>query len=295
MKVAVLADIHGNLPALNAVLAEIEDENITQILVAGDILGGPYPVEVIRILHDLKACMIRGNFEDYILKIYSNPSDSYWYTSKQFAPTYWIYKRLNQHWLSFIDSLPKQIVISLNGTDDIFMVHSIYQPMLPTDATGIFITDKYNEIVDSYTKSIEQPVLIFAHNHVPWNQKINGCLALNPGSVAFPLNGTIGAQYAIMEWVIDHWEANIRTVQYNLQEIKDAFVESGFVKEGGPLARILLYSINTGKDMMGMFLRFMYQLAYKEEYRDFEVVPDNVVELAEKKWDWNKFWKEKEY
>jgi len=50
MKIAVLADIHGNLPALNAVLAEIEDEVVNQILVAGDILGGPYPVEVIRIL-----------------------------------------------------------------------------------------------------------------------------------------------------------------------------------------------------------------------------------------------------
>lgn len=87
MKVAVLADIHGNFPVLNAVLAEVEDECVNQILIAGDILGGPYPVEVIKILHDLKACMIKGNFEDYILIINSNPSDSNWYLSKQFAPT----------------------------------------------------------------------------------------------------------------------------------------------------------------------------------------------------------------
>ncbi len=159
MKIAVLADIHGNLPALNAVLADIKDEDVNRILVAGDILGGPYPIEVIRLLNNLKACMIKGNFEEYILKIYSNPSDSNWYTSKQFAPTYWIYKRLNQRWLSLINSLPKQRIISLNGTDDILMIHSIYQPMLPSDASGILITDKYNEIVDSYTKSIEQSVL----------------------------------------------------------------------------------------------------------------------------------------
>jgi len=88
MKIAVLADIHGNLPALNAVLAEIEEDNINQILVAGDILGAPDPVKVIRKLHDLNACMIRGNSDDYIVRIYSNPSDSQWYTSKQFAPTY---------------------------------------------------------------------------------------------------------------------------------------------------------------------------------------------------------------
>ena len=291
VKIAVFADIHGNLPALNAVLAEIKYENINQILVAGDFLGGPYPLEVIRILDDLKTCNIRGNFEDYILKIYSNPSDSNWYTSKQFRPTYWVYKRLNQHWLSYIDSLPKQKVISLHGTDDILMVHSIYQPMLPIDSSGILITDKYNKIVDLYTKSIEQSVLIFAHNHVPWNQKINGCLALNPGSIGCPLNGTIGAQYAVMEWEKNHWDAAIRTVRYNIDEINDAFVKSGYLKEGGPLARTFLHGINTGRDMTGMFLRFLYQLAYKEGYRDFEIVPDEILDLAEKKWDWNKFMK----
>ncbi|MHA2127819.1 MAG: metallophosphoesterase family protein [Promethearchaeota archaeon] len=295
MKLAVLADIHGNLPALNAVMEEIEIEGVSHILVAGDILGGPCPVEVIRRLITLNACMIRGNFEDYILKIYSNPSDSNWYMSKQFSPTYWIYKRLNQHLLSFIDSLPEQKIISLHGTDDILMVHSIHPPMLPTDASGTLITDKYNELVDSYTKSMEQSVLIFAHNHVPWNQKINGCLALNPGSTGFPLNGTIGAQYALMEWENDCWEADIRTVHYNIDKINDAFVRSGFLKEGGPLARAILSSVNTGKDMMGIFLRFLYKLAYKEGYRDFEVVPDEILELAEKKWDWNKFNSGKEY
>jgi len=294
MKILVLADIHGNLPALNAVLTEVEEEGVDQILVAGDILGGPYPVEVIRILYDLKACMIRGNSDEYIVNIYSNPTDSKWYKSKQFAPVYWIYKHLNQHWLNFINSLPKQKVISLEGTDDILMVHSIYLPMLPTDASGVLITDKYYDLVDSYTKSIEQQVLIFGHNHVHWNQKVNTCLALNPGSVACPLNGTIGAQYAIIEWVHDHWEADIRSVSYNLQEINDAFVESGFLKEGGSIARLLLYNINTGKDIMGMFLRFVYKLAYKEGYRDAKFIPDKVLELAEKKWDWNKYIRENE-
>ncbi|MFW9939628.1 MAG: metallophosphoesterase family protein [Candidatus Thorarchaeota archaeon] len=291
MKIAVLADIHGNLPALNAVLAEIEEDNVNQILVAGDILGAPDPVKVIRKLHDLNAYMIRGNSDDYIVKIYSNPSDSKWYTSKQFAPTYWIYKHLNQHWLNFINSLPKQRIISLHGTDDILMVHSIYLPMLPTDNSGILITDKYNELVDSYTKSIEQSVLIFGHNHVPWNQKINGCLALNPGSTGCPLNGTIGAQYALLEWKKDHWEADIRTVHYCVDELNSAFVESGFLKEGGPLARLFLQNINTGKDVAGMFLRFLYKLAYDKGYRDFEIMPDELLDLAEKKWDWNKFTK----
>jgi putative phosphoesterase len=291
MKIAVLADIHGNLPALNAVLAEIDGEDINQILVAGDILGAPYPAEVIKILHARNAYMIRGNSDDYILKIKSNPSDSNWYTSKKFAPTYWIYKNLNQYWLNFIESLPKQKIISFHGTDDILMVHSIYLPMLPTDNSGILITDKYNELVDSYTKSINQSVLIFGHNHVPWNQKINGCLALNPGSTGCPLNGTVGAQYALLDWKKNHWEADMRTVYYCIDELNASFVESGFLKEGGPLARSFLHNINTGRDIAGMFLRFSYHLAHQEKHRNVKVIPDEILDLAEKKWDWNKFTK----
>ena len=292
MKIAVLADIHGNLPALNAVLTEIENESVNQILVAGDFLGGPYPIEVLKKLDALKACMIRGNSDDYILKIHANPSDSKWYTSRQFSPTYWIYKRLNPHWLSYLNSLPKQRVISLPGTDDILMIHSLYLPMLPTDSSGILITDKYNELIDEYTKSIEQSVLIFAHNHVPWNQRINRCLALNPGSTGCPLNGTIGAQYALMEWEKDQWEAELRTIHYCIDEINNAYVKSGFLKEGGPLARSFLTSINTGKDIAGMFLRFSFQIANQKGYRDFEVVPDEILDLAEKKWDWDKYMKD---
>jgi putative phosphoesterase len=291
VKIAVLADIHGNLPALNAVLAKIKSEDVNHILVAGDFLGGPYPVEVLELLCALNAYMIRGNSDEYVLKIHSNPTDSNWYKSKQFSPTYWTYKHLNQYWLNFIYSLPKKKVISFKETDDILMVHSIYFPMLPTDSSGVLITDKYNEIVNTYTKSIEQLVLIFAHNHVPWNQEINGRLTLNPGSVGCPLNGTIGAQYALMEWESDHWEANIRTVHYCTEEINNAYVESGFLKEGGPLAKAFLYGINTGRDIAGMFLRFSYQLAYKEGYKNLGLLPDDILELAEKKWDWTKYMK----
>lgn len=289
MKLAILADIHGNLPALKAVLKEIEKENIEKFLVAGDILGGPYPVEVIKILRDLKAVMIQGNFEGYLIKIYSNPSDSDWYKSKQWAPTYWVYKKLNQYWLKIIDALPKQRVISLENTDDILMVHSIHQEMLPVDDSGVLITDRYDEILETFTRSMEQRALIFAHNHISYHKEFNGCLTLNPGSVGCPLNGTVGAQYAIMNWNRDHWNAEVRTVDYDIDEIINSFVKTGYLKEGGPLARITLECIHTGKAHMGFFFEFLHELAEKQGLHDFEIFPDEILELADKKWDWNNF------
>jgi len=73
--------------------------------------------------------------------------------------------------------------------------------------------------------------------------------------------------------------------------MRSRFASSDYYKAlmFGPLARLNLHSINTGKHMTGDFLNFLYQLAYKEGYRNFEVAPDEILELAEKKWDWGKF------
>jgi putative phosphoesterase len=292
MKIAVLADIHGNLPALKAVLEEIENENINILLVAGDILGGPFPVEVIRILHDLNAKMIKGNYEDYLLKIFLNPSDSKWYKTKQWSPIYWVYKRLNHYWLEFINSLPKKKIISSPNKDEILMVHRIYKNMLPTDDSGVLVADKYKKILDDYTKSLDQSVLIYAHNHVQSIDKVNGCLALNPGSIGFPLNGTIGAQYMIMNWEKNEWIAKMRTVNYCIDDFHNAFIESSYLEEGGPIARLNLISILTGKAPVGEFFKFVYSLAREKGYSDMKnlkIIPDEILQLAEDEWDWHGF------
>lgn len=287
MKLAILADIHGNFPALKAVLKQIEGENIEKILIGGDFLGAPYPIEVITTLDELKAIMIQGNFEGYLIKIFSNPSDSEWYRSKQWSPTYWVYKHLNQYWLEFIKALPKQKVISIDNTEEILMIHSLHDDMLPTDNSGILQTDIYDEILDSYTRTREESVIIFAHNHVPYIKIINGVLALNPGSVGCPLNGRIGAQYALLEWKNGDWQTELRTVPYNIDEIASAFVESGYLKEGGLLTKLNLKCIQTGKAYMVPFFKFLQELAEKEGYKDYDFFPDELLELAEKKWDWN--------
>ena len=289
MKVAVLADIHGNLPALNAVLEKIEDEYITQILVAGDISGGPYPLEVIKRLRALNTHFIRGNFEDYLINIYSNPTNSGWYTSKQWSPTRWAYERLDNDSLEFIKSLPEEKIVTIPDTEDIYMVHRLLHKISPMDASGILHPYKDKNIFFSHLESLNQPILIFAHNHVPLNQQINGYLVLNPGSVGYPLNGKVGAHYAVMEWKKDHWEAQLRSIDYNIDLINKAYIKSGFLKEGGVMARAKLQSINTGRAIPSLFLKFAIKIAFEKGYKNFKVVPDEILELAAKKWDWSKF------
>ena len=73
MRLAIMSDIHGNLPALKAVLQELQRYDIHGIIVAGDFTGGPHPAETLHLLRTLDARMIRGNGDTYLLR-YSNGS-----------------------------------------------------------------------------------------------------------------------------------------------------------------------------------------------------------------------------
>ena len=65
--VAVLSDIHGNLPALEAVLADAERQGASGVIIAGDFIGGPFPQETVARLRALDGWLIRGNGENYFL------------------------------------------------------------------------------------------------------------------------------------------------------------------------------------------------------------------------------------
>ena len=67
MRLAVLADVHGNLPALEAVLADVQRQGADGIIVAGDLTAGPQPVETMRLLRSLGSWMIRGNNEPVLV------------------------------------------------------------------------------------------------------------------------------------------------------------------------------------------------------------------------------------
>jgi len=85
MRLAVLADVHGNNPALEAALSEIERDAVDGILVAGDMVAGPNSVEVLRRLRALGAWMIRGNNENYILRLASGDAPAWQYHARQWA------------------------------------------------------------------------------------------------------------------------------------------------------------------------------------------------------------------
>jgi len=300
VRLAVLADIHGNLSALEAVLADLQQHRVDGIIVAGDLIGGgPQSVEVVRLLRSLNSLVIRGNNEGYFLAYDGGDAPDAWRVSYQWAVMRWSYLSLDRETLDFITSLPEQRVVTLDGAAPIRVVHGS-----PSSPSGTLFPDRDPVRMSLFRKAgflppgrdpvkldlalagVNEPVLVCGHTHIPWKQEQSGRLVLNPGAVSASLNGDVRAQYALLIWRGGHWQAEHQAVSYDLGRVREAFRESGLLAEGGAFARACLLSIETGHNVAGRFLSHVYELAAEAGFEDCDVVPDAIWERAVATFDW---------
>jgi putative phosphoesterase len=283
MRLAVIADIHGSLPSLEAVLREIHALSVDGLLVTGDMTCGPNSVETLRVLQAEGARMVLGNNESYLLRFDSGLAPDWWHTSQQWAFTRWSYKSMDRPSLDLLHSLPEQLVIDLPGTAPSRMVHG----SLRSNNEHLDPGYRPEPLREAFAGSTEA-VLACGHTHIPWQERTDGRLAFNPGAVFFPGNGDLGAQYAILTWTPAGWQVEHHSVAYDHAGVRKAYVESGLLLEGGAFARGVLLSIETGKDVAMDFLAFAYRLAAEMGSPDCEYVPDDLWEHAVERYDWER-------
>jgi putative phosphoesterase len=285
VRIAVLSDIHGNLPALEAVYKDLKTRKPDGLIVAGDFVGGPHPDQTIALLRSLKPnWMILGNSDINILRYIDGQVPEAYRTAKQFALLRWGGNHISLESIDFLRDLPRQQVIALDGTASIRVVHgSLNNPYEGYDP------EAKKEKFDFDFHLLDEMVLISGHTHCPWSVEWNGKLAINPGSVAGPLNGYVGTQYALIDWVGGQWKAQLYAQPYDISRICADFSESGLLDAGGALARCFLYSIETGEDVSRQFLQYAFLLAEQAGYSDCPVMPDEVWEKAEANFNWNRW------
>lgn len=281
MRIALLADVHGNLPALQVVLADLESFQPELIAVAGDMTGGPHSNDCLSILREKGARMILGNSDLMLLRYLAHEGPPEWRTHLQFGLLRWNSRHLSKEHYAYLKQLPEQRVVELPGTHAICLVHGS-----PGDPFKGLRPDGDLARLDRALDMVAQPVLACGHTHEPWHIWRNGKLALNPGSVAGPLNGEVGAQYAQLVWLDGQWQVTLKTIPYDFTQIEQAFIRSGLLQEGGNLARSWLLSIQTGCDVTRDFLALAYKLAEEAGYRDVPVVPDAIWEQAGAEFPW---------
>lgn len=225
MRIAILSDIHGNIAALDAVLADVAARGVDVIVNLGDILSGPlFPVETADRLMALDLPTIRGNHERQLLEDAPDAMGA----SDLFAA-----ERLRTDQKAWIAALPATRWLS----DDVLMVHgtpdSDLAPFLETvTPAGMRAATAEEVAARADVASAKRAGLILCgHTHLPRMIRLaDGRLVVNPGSVGLPAyaeehpfphraeTGSPHARYAIAEKADGPWSAELLTVGYDWEE-----------------------------------------------------------------------------
>ena len=292
-RLAVFADIHGNIPALEAVLKDLARRGpMDGYLVAGDMIGGPGQQAVLERLVALGAVMIQGNGEQRVAQMDAGTAPARFYAARQAASTRWFYQHLTPDQLKLICSLPEQRTFHLPGAEMIRIVHGsprrVNELVLPE---ANFHPNHFYEpvLLHEVIELFPEPVMICGHTHLPWYAHVDGKLALNPGAVNFPEDGYLGAQYAILIWQGAGWHPELFRIPYDLNQIRRDFETSGFL-DTGPYARAVLCSLFTGKDELPPWFEHTQQVAMRQGLAPQSVYdrvfPDEVWEEAARTYQW---------
>jgi putative phosphoesterase len=175
VRVAVLNDVHGNLPALEAVLAEVASLELDEIVCGGDVVAGPFPLESLERLLALEAVFVRGNGD-------RKPSD-------------WVAEHLDPLSLEFLRELPESI--SLGGV--------LYCHGSPRSDEEILTRVSPEERLRAALAEVGERLVVGGHTHVQFDRDVDGIRFANAGSVGMPYEGRRGAFWALVDGVrIEH-------------------------------------------------------------------------------------------
>jgi predicted phosphodiesterase len=184
VRVAAISDIHGNLPALEAVLEEIEGENVDAIIVAGDTAHGPWPAEVVDLLVERGARCVRGNADREVIE----RSERF----GQLAP--WSADRLGESRLGVVRSWPLAIELPVDGLGAVLVCHSTPASDDPI-YTRITPDDELTEIFES----VDANAVVCGHTHMQYDRTLpSGLRIVNAGSVGMPYEAERGAYWALL-------------------------------------------------------------------------------------------------
>jgi putative phosphoesterase len=196
MRIAFISDIHGNFTAFQAVLADINSQNIDQIVCLGDVATmGPQPAEVINTLRGMDCVFIKGNHDQAVL----DPENAAQYeiTHYLIPDLYWCRDQLTSDDLKFIDSFKPMLDIKLSNGIDILAFHGS-----PHSSIDIIQATTPIEALDAYFGKKTAHIFIGGHSHIQMQRRHGDKLILNSGSVGnvFKYVYTPGVVPSLLPW-----------------------------------------------------------------------------------------------
>ncbi|MCA9969120.1 MAG: metallophosphoesterase family protein [Anaerolineales bacterium] len=263
MKIAVISDIHGNLPALQAVTADLEAWAPDLVVVNGDIVNrGPLSLDCLRFVQARQAAdgwqVVRGNHEDFILNCARSraPRAGPEFELMRFA--YWAYDQLDGE-LAALRQMPDQFVWLAPDGSEFRVVHG----SMRGNRDGVYLHTSDEELW-AQIKPVPA-VFVTAHTHRPMIRRFNDSLVVNVGSVGAPFDGDRRASYGRFTWQPDGWEAEVVRLCYDQAQTERDYVESGFLTEAGPLAQLMLVELRRAGGLIYRWAKRYQDMVLAEE------------------------------
>jgi predicted phosphodiesterase len=191
-RVAVLSDIHGNLPALEAVLADVEQTGVDLIILNGDLADGPFPVETLELLAGLgeRARWVRGNGDRWVVEAYDGVFQRTGAATD--ALTEWTASLLSAEHRDLLAAAPLTTSLELPGIGAIGFCHATAR-----DDNEMVLVDSPIEHFQQAFVDFDQPTVVIGHCHMPFDRLVDRRRIVNAGAVGMPYGHT-GASWALI-------------------------------------------------------------------------------------------------
>ncbi|WP_328314871.1 metallophosphatase family protein [Streptomyces sp. NBC_00442] len=240
-RVAVLSDIHGVLPALEAVLAEPDVGTADRIVLTGDITAGPQPAQVLDLLTSLgdRVVWISGNADRELLEYRRGQRET---IPDPIAP--WAAEQLREDHLDLLGSLPRSLSLSVKGLGKVLFCHAT-----PRDDEEVVLVDsrldRWADVLTGLDDDIR--TVVCGHTHMPFVRLAHGRLVINPGSIRMPY-GRTGAHWALLGPGVE-----LRTTDFDLSAAAARLRQGSSYPDIAEWADYFLYARASDADALTAF------------------------------------------
>lgn len=223
MKIALVGDVHANLPALESVLEHARQQEVEAIWNIGDFVGyGPFPDEVIKRLRKSGAVSIAGNYDLKVLRFPKKKKK--WRKSKmprKWLAFKWAYKNLSKKSRKYLRSLPRERRLEQDGKS-VLLTHgspaSNEEPLTP---------DTPEERLVELAEIAQADIIVCGHSHKAFTHRAAGATFINTGSVGRPDDGDPRAAYAILAFDAGGFAVEHFRLEYDIDRAVAAVREAG--------------------------------------------------------------------
>jgi len=218
MRVAAIYDIHGNLPALEAVLQEIRQAEVDHVVVGGDVVPGPMPRETLTYLLklDIPANFILGNGEVAVLEQMAGGEPAT--VPEPYLPVVrWTAQQLHAGYERLLGDWPKTLCMEISGLGDVLFCHAT-----PRNENDIFTRLTPEEHLRPAFEGVKASLVVCGHTHMQFDRMVGGIRVVNAGSVGMPF-GQPGAY-----WLLLGPDVQLRYTTYDLTKAAERIRSSKY-------------------------------------------------------------------